>query len=247
MKKYIKNLLLYFFGKELVGLFIRWINYNKRYRSGYFGFNNIDKKLEKLLPYTDGFYVELGANDGALASNTYFFELKKNWKGVLIEPAPNLFLSCLKRRGRNNHIFCNACVSFDYENEFVKLDYSDAMTFSSELSLDLKDGKEQLKKGEKFLMEGEKTFAFGAKAETLNNLLIKASAPNIIDFLSLDVEGAELEVLKGIDFDLFKFKYMVIECRYINKLKIFLESKGFQLQEKITTQDYLFAYKEVLV
>ena len=244
MKRFIKNILFYFLGKELGGLFLKRIFYFKQYRSGYFsGMGNIDKKLEKLLPHKNGYYVELGANDGAASSNSYFFELKKNWKGVLIEPAPNLFLSCLKRRGVNNHIFCNACVPFNYEKEFVKLVYCDAMTFSSELELDLESKERHLSYGNKYLLAGEKPFVFGAKAETLNNLLIKASAPNIIDFLSLDVEGAELDVLQGIDFKLFKFKYMVIECRDIYKLERFLKSKGYQLLEKISYWDYLFTYK----
>tara|TARA_Y100001978_G_C23559061_1_gene368351 strand:- start:62 stop:808 length:747 start_codon:yes stop_codon:yes gene_type:complete len=246
MKRLIKNILFYFFGKELVGVFLRWKMYAKRYRSGYFSINNIDKKLEKLLPHKNGFYVEIGANDGALSSNSYFFELKKNWKGVLIEPAPNLFLSCLKRRGINNHIFCNACVPFNYEKEFIKMEYYDSMSFSPELiefdSLQIKLNRN----GEKFLIEGEKPFVFGAKAETLNKLLIKASAPKIIDFLSLDVEGSELEVLKGIDFELFKFKYMVIENKDIFEIKKYLDSKGYELLEKITFLDYLFAYRENL-
>ena len=53
--------------------------------------------LEDKLPHRDGFYVELGANDGVRFSNSYYFEVNKGWKGVLIEPAPNLYVTCKKK------------------------------------------------------------------------------------------------------------------------------------------------------
>jgi hypothetical protein len=73
--------------------------------------------------------------------------------------------------------------------------------------------------------------------------LVKANAPSLIDFLSLDVEGAELDVLKGIDFTKYNFKYMVIECRDINKMDTFLTKLDYTLEKKITHHDYLFKYK----
>ena len=90
-------------------------------------------------------------------------------------------------------------------------------------------------------MQGESSFVFGAKSATLNAILLTAAAPSLIDFLSLDVEGAELDVLKGIDFDKFKFKYMIIECRDIDRLESFLINHRYRLVEKITHHDYLFA------
>ena len=47
--------------------------------------NNLDKKLQRYIDYYDGYSVELRANDGINQSNTFFFEKKRNWKGVLIE------------------------------------------------------------------------------------------------------------------------------------------------------------------
>ena len=54
--------------------------YLKYLKGGRFSLNDIDKKLEKYLNYDNGFYVELGANDGFTQSNSYYFELKRNWK-----------------------------------------------------------------------------------------------------------------------------------------------------------------------
>jgi hypothetical protein len=58
---------------------------------------------------------------------------------------------------------------------------------------------------------------------------------------SLDVEGAEIEVLKGIDHSRFRFSYLCIECRNIERLSSYLKSVGYVLKEKLTHHDYLFA------
>ena len=241
MKSYLKKLIVNIFGIEFIGAFNRWRSYRKNYKNNRFSRANIDKKLESLLPHSNGFYVELGANDGALGSNSYFFELEKKWKGILVEPSPNLYLSCKKRRGKNNHIFCNACVPFDYTDEFVRMKYSDSMTISDSLSLDIDNPDEFVASGADHLLPGESTFIFGAKSATLNQLLLEALAPSLIDFLSLDVEGAELDVLKGLDFNKFRFKYMVIECRNISNLESFFSNKPYKLVSKLSDQDYLFA------
>ena len=78
--------------------------------------------------------------------------------------------------------------------------YSNAMMISDSLSLDIDNHDEFIVSAADHLSPGESTFIFGAKSATLNLLLLEASAPRLIDFLSLDVEGAELDVLKGIDF-----------------------------------------------
>ena len=54
--------------------------------------NSLDKKLQRYIDYYNGYFVELGANDGINQSNTFFFEKKRNWKGVLIEPYKNNYL-----------------------------------------------------------------------------------------------------------------------------------------------------------
>ena len=117
------------------------------------------------------------------------------------------------------------------------------MPISDNLHLDIGDPSTHIEIGAQFLNEGQTTFSFGAKSATLNSLLVKAKAPTLIDFLSLDVEGAELDVLKGIDFTKYNFKYMVIECRDINKMNTYLTKLNYTLEKKITHHDYLFKYK----
>jgi FkbM family methyltransferase len=211
--------------------------------SKYHSINGLDKKIERYLPYNLGYFVELGANDGIRQSNTLYFERKKKWRGILIEPTPHNYLKCLDNRSSDNHIFCNACVSFDYKDRFVEIAFSDLMSSPIGLESDILDPKAHADSGSQFLKGAHKTFTFGALAEPLHNLLSKAKAPKNIDFLSLDVEGAEIEVLKGIDHKSYRFKYMLIECRDIAKLQQYLTPLRYELIEKLSSHDYFFADK----
>jgi len=242
MKLRVKNCMSAIVGAEILGLVLRERKYRRHRKKGFFGAHGIDKRLASLLPHRDGFYVELGANDGAFKSNSLYFELKKNWRGVLVEPAPNLFLSCLKRRGDRNYVAPVACVPFGYVAPFVRLSYANAMTVSRDLELDLANVESHLELSERYLPPGEQNFEFGALAATLTSILDDAGAPEEIDFLSLDVEGAELAVLQGVNFDKYKFKFMAIESRDVKRLQIFLEPFGYKLLESLSGHDFLFGW-----
>ncbi|NBY42306.1 MAG: FkbM family methyltransferase, partial [Verrucomicrobia bacterium] len=163
----------------------------------YYGLNGLDKKLEKFVNRDNGFFVELGANDGITQSNTLFFEKSRKWRGVLIEPTPHNYLKCIENRSKATKVFCNACVSFDYTEKFVEIVYSNLMSTPAGLESDIPDSKKNANAGLRFLNPGHVNFSFGAVARTLNSILIESDAPRLIDLLSLDVEGAEIEVLKG--------------------------------------------------
>ena len=202
--------------------------------------NSIDKKLAKYLNYKNGFYVELGANDGITQSNTLYFEKKRNWNGVLVEPNPYLFHSCWLYRNLNNKVFCNACTSFDYQNKFVEITYSNLMSTAIDLESDLVDKTIFLEHAKDHLDNDFQPYNFGSIAKPLNDILIDSNAPHIIDLLSLDVEGAEIEVLKGINHKQFRFKFICVECRDIAKLETFLNLNNYKIIEQLSTHDYLF-------
>jgi hypothetical protein len=100
--------------------------------------------------------------------------------------------------------------------------------------------------GKQYLEFTDEVFTFGSVAKTLTDILRTAKAPRSIDFLSLDVEGAEIEVLKGIDHTAYRFKYMCIECRDIAKLTDYLALLGYDLKEKLSVHDYLFADRSLI-
>ena len=78
----------------------------------------------------------------------------------------------------------------------------------------------------------------------MTSLLDKAKLPSVIDLLSLDVEGSEFEVLKGINFKKYIFKYMLIEVNKLKEIKNFLKKKGYYVHKYFGGIDYLFQYKK---
>ena len=96
--------------------------------------NNKNEYLDIILDKTfnskrNGFYIELGANDGLRQSNTAFFEFYRNWNGILIEPSPEAFEKC--KVARPNSICLNlACVSNTYIGEFIEGDFNGNMMSS---------------------------------------------------------------------------------------------------------------------
>jgi FkbM family methyltransferase len=212
----------------------------------YASFLDLDRKLEKYISYENGFFVELGANDGFTQSNTLHLEIYKNWRGVLIEPSPHLFLSCVDFRSRDgNSIFCNACVPFDFQEKYVDIEYANLMSVSTNLGSDLEDMNAFISDTAKpHLRQFERDLKFGAAPKTLTSILDASKAPREIDLLSLDVEGAELEVLKGVDFSAYSFKYMLIECRDLERMSSFLEPLGYVCIDQFSVHDYLFSKKQ---
>jgi len=210
----------------------------------YYGLEELDRKLERYLDYDSGYFVELGANDGVSQSNTCYFERSRGWRGVLIEPVVHNYFQCKRVRSRENHFFCNACVSFEYSDAFVPVLYCNLMTTPLHVGTDISNPVGHVASGQRHLPAGEEIVLFGASARTLHDILQEAKSPQVIDLLSLDVEGAEIEVLKGVDFSVFRFRYICVECRSIKVMVPFLDKHGYELVEHLQRNDYLFRYVE---
>ena len=211
------------------------------FKGSYFAHNSLDKKLKNYLNYNEGYFVELGANNGYSQSNTLYFEIKKNWNGILVEPSPNLYLKCFYfRNSQKNHIYCNACVDFSYNKKYVDMCYGDLMSTSESLFLDIPNRSNYNNLKLQSYGENHENLRFGSEAITLHKILKKSKAPKIIDFLSIDVEGAEFSVLGGIDFSKYNFKYILVESRVPKKVKSYLSLKGYKFLEKLSDHDLLF-------
>jgi FkbM family methyltransferase len=199
----------------------------------------LDKKICDYVNYKNGYFVELGANDGITQSNTKHFELFKGWHGVLIEPSPTQFKKLKKFRSKRNHFYNAACVGFDFPKTTIELIYSNLMSVALEGRNDILDPLEHAKSGEKY-SDREQSFRFQAQARTLQSILDESGSPALIDLLSLDVEGGELEVLAGVDFQKTNFRYIVIETRSIDEVRKFLLSHNYRELSQLTHHDYLF-------
>ena len=81
---------------------------------------------------------------------------------------------------------------------------------------------------------------FLAPALTLDSILRDVDAPQRVNFFSLDVEGAELEVLKGVPHNDYRFSYLLVESRNFEGLAEFLERQGYEFIDALTSHDFLF-------
>tara|TARA_B100000902_G_scaffold400008_1_gene474508 strand:- start:10357 stop:11064 length:708 start_codon:yes stop_codon:yes gene_type:complete len=206
----------------------------------FFGLNNLDKKILKYLDYDNGFYIELGANDGISQSNTLHYEKYKNWKGILIEPIKQKFDQCINIRSKRNFFFNCACVSNEFNRDKIKLIYSNLRTIVDDENNLINSNTHISREDVKIY---EKNYQIECEARTLNSILKEVNAPKLIDFFSLDTEGYEIEILKGINFTEYKFKFILIETPNINFVKKYLNSKEYELVDKLTFHDYLFKLK----
>ena len=89
--------------------------------------------------------------------------------------------------------------------------------------------------------KGKKISNFDAK--TLTKILDEISAPNLIDFFSLDVEGFEDQVIQGINFNKYNFKFFLIETKK-DEVIDFLNNNNYNLIRKLSHHDFLFEYKK---
>lgn len=145
---------------------------------------------------TNGVYIELGALDGIVYSNTKFFEDTLNWTGILIEPHPEKF-KMLQENRPNNFLF-NELVSC--HNEPLKYRYfidGYSPVSGVEDSLSKHHFDTYFENNEITKIHPQNTITINPK--TLSEI-IKSTNLTHIDLLSLDVEGHEYEVLQSWDF-----------------------------------------------
>lgn len=146
-----------------------------------------------------GFFVEFGATDGILLSNTYMLEKEFDWKGILAEPARGWHAAL--RANRNCYVE-SGCV-WRESNAFVTFNETDSGEYSTIDSLSPLDIHKDLRtKGTKYQV----------RTISLLDLLEKYNAPPVIDYLSIDTEGSEYEILEGFDFSRYQFR--VITCEH---------------------------------
>ena len=142
-----------------------------------------------------GFYIEAGAHNGITLSNTYFFE-SIGWTGLLVEAHPEAFKKCKENRPGSDVV--HAALASTSEGS-IRLQCRSKE--SADLLAMAVDDRKNGSNGHFDFVEVPK--------RSLNDLLKDHTGP--IDFLSLDVEGMELEALDGFDLERFAPRLLLIE------------------------------------
>lgn len=173
--------------------------------------NGLDRQLARYVRKRKGIFVEAGANDGVRQSNTLYFEKYKGWTGLLIEAMPELAERC--RINRPKCLVENAAlVAGDYRHTHIDLHYRDLMSVVKGAIADADREKQHLVAGEAFMKQGDEPRTISVRACTLSSILEKHHMTRV-DLLSLDVEGYETEVLRGLDFERHQPRFMLLEVR----------------------------------
>lgn len=146
-----------------------------------------------------GYFVEVGVGNDDKLSNTYLLEKQYGWTGLLAEPNPEFHQSIVEKRGA----VLDPRAVFNKSGETL------------DLLMNTKDGEFSTLVG----FEGrDSNLRSGAlapvKTVTLDDLLAEHNAPTLIDYISIDTEGSEYEVLQGLDLTKRKVKVFTIGSNY---------------------------------
>lgn len=177
--------------------------------------NQLDEKLERLLPRRGGWFVEAGAYDGFQQSNTYYLARLKGWRGVLVEPLPELAARCRRCRKESTVVSCVLGAPEDAGGT-VRLRHAGLMTM---VCGSLGDAPTEHARADAGLrgqgLEPLEQFV-EAPVRTLTDVLAETDTPHDFDLLSLDVEGSEVSSLRGLDLARFRPRAICVEVRHEN-------------------------------
>lgn len=177
--------------------------------------------------YKNGFYVDVGAHDGVSINNTLYFEKNNNWKGVNIEPNKIVFDKLITNRPNDINLNLAICNN-DGETEFL------CNTGSTEMLSGIKstfDSRHLHRLRTENSETGSITNTIKVYTKKLETVCTEHNITHI-NYLSIDVEGAEFEVIKSIDFDKVFIDVIGFENNY-NDTSIpivkYLENKNFDV------------------
>ena len=158
----------------------------------------------RLLQETEPYFVEIGAHDGVELSNSYYFEKHLGWNGLCVEPNPESFKKLILNRG------CH-CSSFAVSNKKGQLP----------INYDVPNP----------MLAGAAEGGTLTNCDTITKILEDYEAPRDITYMSIDVEGHEIEVLEGLDLEKFSPAIFTIEHNgdsgRISSLVQWLSSNGY--------------------
>jgi len=173
-------------------------------------YNTLDKKK-------GGYFVDLAANHFVLLSNTFSLEQHHSWSGICIEPNPMYLYGLVTRRT------CNVLVNPISDKADEHLTFRLKHVYGGFVGPDMDNSNTNKQDGSDVTLT----------TATLTDTLDFFNAPHVIDYLSLDVEGAEYLALKTFNFSKYTFLIMSIE-RPTEELHKLLANNGYWFVSKLS-------------
>ena len=180
--------------------------------------------LDELGLNQQGYFVEFGATNGVDISNTWLLEKLFNWNGIVAEPSSywhkdlHTYRSC--------HIETDCVWSKSGETLMFNEVNTEKANYGPELSTI--DTFSSVDVHAETRQSGKK---YQVNTISLNDLLAKYNAPTTIDYLSIDTEGSEFEILSNFDYDKYNVKIITCEHNYTpmrEEIFNFLTSKNYK-------------------
>ena len=170
--------------------------------------------------YTMKYFVEFGATDGKISSNSYLLEKNYGWSGILAEPNPFWHENLHKNRSCS---IDERCVFSETGQtlEFLMADIADLSTIKG------------FGTDDEFKSEREKSKSINVETVSLLDLLDAYNAPNVIDYMSVDTEGSEYGILNAFFMQSngkYDVKALTVEHNYTmrDKLHELMVANGYK-------------------
>jgi FkbM family methyltransferase len=191
-----------------------------------------DKLLASIFPVGHkGVCVEVGAYDGRAGSNTLHFE-EKGWKCLCVEPIPKQYEKCRAIRKE----VVNCCVGETNRDSEVFTIFKIGSNGENESAISSLEPDVRLIESHKHLLHTTEQIL--VKVKTLTTILDEANFPTTIDFISIDTENTELNVLKGFDFNKYTVSIFLIENNYNEPFcEEYLKPFGYEKKFRLGVND----------
>lgn len=194
--------------------------------------DNQDRFLENYIfkGYKNGIYVDVGAHDGVTINNTLYFQKNNDWKGINIEPIKNVYNMLVLNRPNDINLNC-AVYNNDGETDFYcNKGYTEMIsgivnTFDPRHLQRLDKENNEMK---------SITEIIKVQTKKLETIFFENKITHV-NYLSIDVEGAEFEVIKSIDFNNVFIDIIGFENNYNDSsipIVKYLEEKNYIMVHK---------------
>ena len=183
-----------------------------------------DQKIDEILNGTqNGTFIDIGAHNGIAFSNTYFFEMERGWSGYCFEPHPRVYGDLIKNRS------CT-CLNKGIGASSGTLEFWEITGYAEMLSgFSSKYSQQHIRRinGEIANHGGSKEIK-NIEVVGIMDFLIANSVYNV-DYLSIDTEGGEEEILMSIDFNRINIRALKVENNYDDpKIVNYMKSIGYK-------------------